>query len=37
MPALNRQVVMMRSARRSNVREAAARIKIGKAALYVAL
>ena len=35
-PAINRQVAMMRSARRSNVREAAARLKIGKTALYVA-
>ena len=36
-PAINRQVAMMRSAKRPNVREAAARLKIGKAALYVAL
>ena len=36
-PAINPQVAMMRSARRPNVCEAAARFKIGKAALYVAL
>lgn len=35
--AINRQVAMMRSARRPNVRETAARLKIGKAALYAAL
>lgn len=36
-PAINRQVAMMRSTKRPNVHEAAARLKIGKAALYVAL
>ena len=36
-PAIKRQVAMMRSARRQNVRKTAARLKVGKAALYVAL